>query len=76
MKLAEALILRKDLQQRLSMLDSRLSAVARVQEGDRSARRKPAAAAVGINGCGHQPEPAGFLWLTMTGRCLKFESSC
>lgn len=34
MKLAEALILRKDIQQRLSMLDSRLSAAARVQEGD------------------------------------------
>ncbi len=37
MRLAEALILRKDLQQRLSMLDSRLSAVARVQEGDQPA---------------------------------------
>ncbi len=37
MKLAEALILRKDLQQRLSWLDTRLSASARVQEGDKPA---------------------------------------
>ncbi len=37
MKLAEALILRKDMQQRLSLLEDRLFDSARVQEGDKPA---------------------------------------